>query len=95
MFTKTASQRAQHSDGYIVEVGSRFSLRYLDRGTVAEIEIDVGPVTGIYTDTLVLKDPFGKVVALDPKRHQLILERIVGGMECLGVKFELCRKSTS
>ena len=91
MFTRIAPQRAQHSSGFIVQVGGRYSVQYLHGDLVAEVEADMLCQTvPLYVETLVLRRASGRSVALPLEERKIILERIENGLEFLGIPYELC-----
>lgn len=92
MFTRIAPQRAQHTDGSIVQVGSRYSVQYRRGDLTAEVEADFAAVTGIYPDTLTVHRVGGGSSTLTDKERETILNRIKSGLECLGIKYEMCRR---
>lgn len=90
MFTRVAPQRAGHTDGSIVQVGGRYSIHYLTSDTVAELEADFGETTGIYPDTLTASRRDGTAIVLTNEMRSEFLSRIAEGLDCLGVRFEMC-----
>jgi hypothetical protein len=90
MFTRLAPQKVQHSSGYIVQTGSRYSLQYLDGGTVAEVQADFAPVTGIFPNSMTIRaknDTSPRPATPDEKA--LIMSRIESALKFLKEKYEL------
>ncbi len=90
MFKRIAPQRAQHSSGYIVQVGGRYLIQYLEGEVVAEVETDMlSRIVPIYYETLVLHPAVSAAVAPSESQSDVILSRIKAGLDCLGLKYEL------
>ena len=90
MFNQIAPQRAQHSLGFIVQVGNRYSIQYLERDFMVEIDADLSctPVP-LFIDTLT-KDKTANIPSgLTSDQAEIILSRIKEGLDCLGVKYEV------
>ena len=87
MFTAIAPQRAQHESGYLVEVLDRNSIGYQDEKLRAVVQVDFGPVTGLYVDTLEVSGR-DHDVSIDDKDRATVLSRIEAGLQFLGVHFE-------
>lgn len=83
MFLKLAPQKVQHSDGYIVQVTDRFHVEYMEGARRAIIEVDFASITGVYRDTL-------QMWSQAETERALVLSRIVGGLEAMGCKVEIC-----
>ena len=81
MFEKIAPQKVRHKTGYIVQVGSRHSVEYIDDQLFASVEVEFAPkVTLVYEKTLK-----GSAVS----DHQEILNRIAAGLVAMGCNVEL------
>ncbi len=92
MFTQLAPQKVQHSSGFIVQTGSRYSLEYLDGNTVAEVEVDFAPVTAIYTDSVIIRTKNDiSARPATPEEKVIIVSRIESALQFLGAKYELCK----
>jgi hypothetical protein len=87
MFTATAPQRAVHESGYTVEVLDRNSIAYQDEKLHAVIQVEFGPITGLYVDTLDVKGREHDVSVSEEDRAR-VLSRIESGMQFLGIRFE-------
>jgi hypothetical protein len=87
MFKRIAPQRAQDSAGFLVQIGSRYSVQYLEGDLVVEMEVDFGPTTTIYPDRLTIQKK-GQVVELPADQRATIVDRMEEGLKCLGVKYE-------
>ena len=93
MFKQIAPQRAQHSLGYIVQIGSRHSVQYLDDDLMAEIESDLtDAIVPLYVDTLALNKAGSVPPGLTNEQAGQIMDRIKAGLDCLGVKYEVCKR---
>jgi hypothetical protein len=91
MFKKITPQRVQHRSGYIVQTGSRDSLRYVNGDLIAEVKADFGQVTAIYPNSLVLRNSEMEVLPSIEER-ELILRCITTALDFLGEKYELHRE---
>jgi hypothetical protein len=89
MFTKIAPQKVQHSTGYIVQVANRYLIQYIDNERKADVEVDFAKVTGIYPETLVISDTRGEKRAISYQEREEILQRLLLGIEALGISFEV------
>jgi hypothetical protein len=92
MFERIAPQRAQHSLGFIVQIGSRNTVQYLDKKFMAEVETDMtDAIVPIYIDTLAANKAGNVPSGLTQEQAELITNRIKEGLDCLGVKYEICK----
>ena len=92
MFKQIAPQRAQNSLGFIVQIGGRDSVQYLDQDLAAEIKSDLTEtVVPLYVDTLIVKKAGNILTGISPKEAEQIIDRIKAGLDCLGVKYELSK----
>lgn len=91
MYKRIVPQRVQHTSGYIIQIGSRYSIEYLDGDVTAEIKSDFGPITGIYPNTLVLKNKNGERMSISDEERTLIFNRIKDGMTYLNINYEVCK----
>jgi hypothetical protein len=55
MFERIAPQKVQHRSGYMVQTGSPESLQYVNGEVTAEVKAAFGPITTIYSNSLVLR----------------------------------------
>lgn len=91
MFTKLAPQKVQHSTGYIVQTGGRYSLQYLDGEMVAEVQADFAKTTGIYPDSLTIRDQkYSPPRQPRPEERDTIIARIEAALQFLGERYEIC-----
>ena len=90
MFTRIAPQRAQHDDGSVVQIGGRYAVQYVQGNLMAEIEADFAALTGIYPETLIMHRMDGSPITTTDEERSAILAKILSGLSCLGVKYELC-----
>ena len=85
MFSKAAPQHAIHSDGFSVFIQSREAIGYEDSTCTAELGADLlCGIVPLYTDQLRISRKSDNAVGRD-----VIVERIVSGLEFLGVRSEL------
>jgi hypothetical protein len=92
MFTKLSPQKVQHSSGYIVQTGGRYSLEYLDGQLLAEVQADFAPLTGLYPDSLMVRDQKdGEPRPPTSEERNTIMSRIEAALQFLGEKYEICR----
>jgi len=87
MFTQIAPQRVQHSLGYIVQIGSRYSIQYLDHDVIAEMEAELGKPTYIYAYTLTVRSRDGTQIETDDTQRTLLITRIKAGLDALNVNY--------
>lgn len=83
MFRKLAPQKVQHSDGYVVQVADRTHVEYIEGAKRAVVEVEFAPVIGVYRNTL---QPCDEIET----EREVILDRIVAGLQAMGCKVELC-----
>jgi hypothetical protein len=76
MFKKLAPQKAQHKSGYIVQTGGRYTLQYIDGDLLAEVDVDFGPVTTVYPESMRLQKS-GTQVPVSPEQRATITDRMV------------------
>lgn len=90
MFKQITPQRAQHSSGFIVQIGGRDSIQYLEQGLLAEVRSDLtDEIVPIYANTLAVNKAGNVPSGLTQVRAEQIIERIKSGLDCLGVKYEV------
>ena len=89
MFKKIAPQVAEDSDGFIVQVGGRYTVQYVDGNIQADMEVDFGPTTAIYPSKLKACRKDGTPIELTPDQKSVIVKRIKDGLKALGVKYEV------
>ena len=90
MFIRISPQKAQHRSGFIVQVGSRYSVQYMPGDLTAEVSADFAAVTGIYPETLTLSRTDGCSMTPTAEDRKMIIKRIKNGLEFLGMRCELC-----
>ena len=83
-FVLLGPQQVRHSSGYIVQVNGRFQVGYIEGIDVASVEVEFGPTTAVYDNTLALEDQGGAKRVLTPARCAEILERIRAGLIFMG-----------
>jgi hypothetical protein len=92
MFTRIAPQKVQHNSGYIVQTGGRYCLQYLDGGMEAEVQADFAPTTGIYPDSLTIRDNEGSTPRpASSEERKMIMGRIEAALKFLGEEYEICK----
>jgi hypothetical protein len=88
VFRLLAPQKAQDDSGAIVQVAGRDRVELLDPdGTVASIEVEFGPVTALYADSLEVHSRGPEPV--DPDRRVRMLERMLEGLQAMGGTYEV------
>ncbi|HJW94094.1 MAG TPA: hypothetical protein VJ901_10790 [Thermoanaerobaculia bacterium] len=93
MFRRLAPQKVQHSSGYVVQTGDRYSLQYLEGDLCATIEVDFGVITGIYPDSMSIRHGSqGEVRRPTGIERQEIMDRIKGALDFMGTKYEICHR---
>jgi hypothetical protein len=82
-FAKLAPQVARHSDGYVVQIGDRYHVEYVDGDAVAHVPADLeGPVVLLRAQAVVWVRPNERPATADEGRT--IIARIVEGLGVLG-----------
>jgi hypothetical protein len=89
MFVRSAPQQARHSDGYIIQVGDRYSVQYVHGAITAEMAVDFAARTGIFPETLAVRNLDGGLVASTQKQREAIIARIKSGLNFLGIQYEV------
>src|SRR5205809_5407667 len=90
MFTRLAPQKVRHNSGYIVQTGGRYSLQYLHGDMAAEVQADFAPTTGIYPDSLTIRDNEGSPPRpANSEERKMIMGRIEAALQFLGEKYEI------
>jgi hypothetical protein len=89
MFTQLSPQKAQHSDGYIVQSGGRHYMEYIAEGLRADVEVERGPVTGVFWKTIRFYNAERERIEVSAELRGLVLQRLLDGMKFLGMKAEL------
>lgn len=88
MFIRLAPQKVRHSLGYVVQVADRTTVEYLDQGQRALVEADFGSSVCIYEKTLQFFGNEGNTPI--GSERKVILDRIVVGLEAMGIMVEIC-----
>lgn len=83
MFTKLSPQKVRHTSGYIVQVIDRFHVEYIHGNNRAVAEVEFAPIVGLYRNSLII------LSGLEGDRD-VILKRIVSGLEEMGAAVEVC-----
>jgi hypothetical protein len=92
MFTSLKPQIIQHSSGYTVQSGGQFSLQYLDGNLIAEIKVDRAAITGLYPESMIIrKGENAPPIAPTLDEQDLIMGRIISGLESWKMKYEICK----
>ena len=89
MFTDLAPQKIQHHTGYIVQTGGRYSLQYVDGDIFAEIEVDFGPITGLYPDSMTVRRGDSAPALPSSDERELIVARVEEALNYWGMKFKI------
>lgn len=92
MFTRLSPQKVRHNSGYIVQTGGRYSLQYLDEDMAAEVLADFAPTTGIYPDSLTIRDNKDSPPrSPNTEERNMIMGRIEAALQFLGEQYEICK----
>lgn len=87
MFRSLTPQKVCHSSGYVIQVFDRYHVEYIDGSKVAKVEVDFGPIVGIYRTSLQQWDS-GELIY--DKDKEIILDRIAKGLQFMGSRTEIC-----
>ena len=91
MFTRLTPQKVQHSSGYIVQTGSRYSLQYVDGDIIAQVQADFARITGPYPDSMTIRVKNDAATRpASPQEKALIMSRIESALKFLGEEYEIC-----
>ncbi|PWK80720.1 hypothetical protein C7456_1321 [Fulvimonas soli] len=92
MFTKLSPQKVQSDEGYVVQVANRSLVEYVESNSnrVAVVEVDFSGDVGIYVSTLRWMSNKKSFSPMSDRDKNIILERIISGIEAMGCKIELC-----
>jgi hypothetical protein len=91
MLVKLAPQKViENAMGYIVQVEDRYHVEYLEHDKHAIIEVDFGPVVGIYPDTLTNWITSSGLFEITEDEKKLILSRVSEALRFMGCQTELC-----
>ncbi len=76
--------------GYTVQIVDRYHVEYLEAERRALVEVDFGPVIGVYGSTLTTwVAPYGDRQMSEGERNS-VLSRIVEALKFMGSEVELC-----
>lgn len=91
MLIKLAPQKVENDDlGYLVQVADRYHIEYIEKDKRAIIDVDFGPVVGIYRDSLVhWITPVG-TCAMSEDEINIVLSRISEALQFMGNQTEFC-----
>jgi hypothetical protein len=93
MFKLIAPQKAQHSLGFIVQTGGPYAVQYVEKTFMAEVKADLTcTIVPLYIDTLALNKADSVPSGITKEHAELIINRIIEGLDCLGVKCKICKK---
>lgn len=92
MFKRLAPQKVQHTSGYIVQTGGRYSLEYIGDKVTASVEADFVRVTGIYPESMTIRDLNASTRPATEEERARIMERITSALAFLGEKYEIYRR---
>ena len=88
MFKRLHPQQVQHSSGFIVQSGDRYTIEYLENGRLAKITRDLGiPVNPVLRDTLtdwIVAD--GTTQPMTDAERLRVLDNIGQGLAFMDVK---------
>lgn len=80
MFRLLKPQMAQHSEGYIVQTKDRHTIQYVEKGWVADIGAEFGPVSELFGRTLKTWIRDGRQEEISEARKVEILKRAAEGL---------------
>jgi hypothetical protein len=90
MFSRLAPQRVRHSDGFTIQIGSRYSIEYLDDHIRAEVETDMlSQIVPFYPETLKIRSSDARLDPPSQEERALILDRIKSGLEFMEIKYDV------
>ena len=89
MFTKLSPQKVRHSAGYIVQVGDRHTVEYVEDGREAVVEVEFGACVTVYENTLRCWLVAGHEAPMEQSRRTEVLSRISAGLAAMGSRVEL------
>jgi len=91
MLKKTSPQKVIDDDlGYVIQVADRYHVEYLERHRRAIVEVDFGPVVGIYRDTLKAWVTSVGNCSMSDDERDTVLSRVEGALQFMGSKVEFC-----
>ena len=85
----TGSQQVTSSEGWQVESAGREAVLYRQGGREAVVGVDRGRPTRLYVDDLAWIARDGNRTALTAAEADLVLRRLVAGLERMGLELEL------
>lgn len=91
MFNLLSSQKAQHVSGYVVQILDRSHVMYSENQRHITVELEFGPVVGIYSGTLSEWHSNGSNSPASQAEKALVLDRLKEGLHAMGVsQIEVC-----
>jgi hypothetical protein len=89
VFERLAPQKARHVSGYVVQVGGRDHIEYLEGDVRARIDADLlCQVVPLYVSTLAIVGA-RQQGSITNETRTTILQRIEAGLQFLGIRYEL------
>ena len=85
----TRPQQVTSSEGWQVESAGREAVLYRQGGREAVVGVDRGRPTRLYVDDLAWTARDGSRTALTAAEADLVLRRLVAGLERMGLELEL------
>ena len=76
----------KHSSGYIVQSAGREKIEYIDEIMCIEVGRDIGPIMGLYKDSIRVKGEDNSKI--DEVQKEKIIHRISDALEFMGTKYE-------
>ena len=89
MFTKLSPQKVRDASGYVVQVGDRHSVEYLENARKAVVEVEFGGIVSVYGDTLSDWHLSGGQAPMTAAERTEILSRISAGLTAMGSRVEV------
>lgn len=91
-YRRTVSpQRTEHSGGFAVQRGGRYSYQYIEGERVASVYCEPGPPADLIYLASLAWDPPHDTEPLSDARRSEIIDRILAGLDFLDVAYETAR----
>ena len=87
MFKSLSPQKVIHSSGYLVQVYDRYHVEYEEGSKKAKVEVDFGPVVGIFKASLIRWENGQPMIEIDKSK---IIDRVSKALNFMGSKTEIC-----
>lgn len=91
MLHKLSPQKVKHGRlGYVVQVGDRYSVEYIEADRKVRIEVDFGMSVAIYRDSINEWILSSGTTAITPSDAEEVLSRVESALQFMGQKTEVC-----